>query len=62
MRNEGRRSDVHVLNVKKEDYVVGRGEFIGEAEQVTAAGNTGTAWRPSSREDVLSEAVAVFPD
>ena len=43
MRDEGRRSAVQVLNVSNEDYVVGRGEFFGEAEQVTAAGNTGTA-------------------
>ena len=62
MRDEGRRSVVHVLNVSKKDYVVGRGKFFGEAEQVTVAGNTGTAWKPSSREDVLSEAVAVFPE
>ena len=40
----------------------GRGELFGESEQATAAGNTGMAWRPSSREDVLSEAVAVFPE
>ena len=60
MREEGRRSNVQVLNVSKKDYVVGRGELFGDAEHVTAAGDRGMAWRPFSREDILSEAVAVF--
>ena len=30
MRDEGRRSDVQVMNVSKEDFVLSRGEFIGK--------------------------------
>ena len=45
MRDEERRSAVQVMNVSKKDFVLGRREFIGEAEQVTAADNEGTAWR-----------------
>ena len=47
MRDEGWRSTVQLMNVSKEDFVLGRGEFIGEVEQVTVADNEGTAWRPS---------------
>ena len=32
MRDEGQRSTVQVMNMSKEDFVLGRGEFIGEAE------------------------------
>ena len=39
MRVEGRRSAVQVINMNQEDFVIGRGEFIGEAEQVAAADN-----------------------
>ena len=31
MRDEGWRSAVQVMNVSKEDFVLGRGKFIGEA-------------------------------
>ena len=61
MRDEGRRSAVQVMIVSKEDFFLGRGEFIGETEQVTAADNEGTAWRPSDGEDVFEEEAAVPP-
>ena len=61
MRDEGRCSAVQVINVSQEDFVLGRGEFIEEAEQVTAAGNERTAWRPSEGEDVDEEEAAVPP-
>ena len=35
MRDEGRRSAIQVMNVSDDDFVLRRGEFIGEAEQVT---------------------------
>ena len=60
-RDEGRRSIVQVINVSQEDVVLGRGEFIGEAGQVTAADDEGTAWRPSEGEDVVEEEAAVPP-
>ena len=41
MRDDGRRSAIQVMNVSEEDFVLRRGEFIGEAEQVTAADNEG---------------------
>ena len=59
MRDEGRRSAIQVISVSQEDFVLGRGEFIGEAEQVTAADNEGTAWRPFEGEDVDEEEAAV---
>ena len=62
MRDDGRRSAVHVINVSQEDFVLGQGEFIGEAEQVTAADNEGTAWRPSEGEDVDEKEAAVSPE
>ena len=61
MRDEGRRSAVQVMNVSMEDFVPVRGEFFGEAEQVTAADNEETAWRPSEGEDVVEEEAAVLP-
>ena len=42
MRDGGRRSAVQVMNLSKEDFVLGQGAFTGEAEQVTAADNEGT--------------------
>ena len=36
MRDEGRRSTVQVMKLGEKDFVLRRGEFIGEAEQVTA--------------------------
>ena len=50
------------MNVSKEDFVLGRGEFIGEAEQVTAADNEKMASRPSEGEDVDEEEAAVPPE
>ena len=46
------------MNVSEDDFVLRRGEVIGEAEQVTAANNKETALRPSGREEVFSEAAA----
>ena len=43
MRDEGRRSAIQVMNASEEDFVLHRGEFIGEAEKVTAADNEATA-------------------
>ena len=61
MRDEGRRSAVQVINVSQEDFILGRGEFIGEIEQVTVADNEGTAWRPSEGEVVDEEEAVVLP-
>ena len=61
MRDKGRRSAVQVMNMSTEDFVLGRGEFVGEAEQVTAADNEETAWRPSEGENVVEEEAAVPP-
>ena len=60
MRDEGRRSAIQVMNVSEDDFVLRRGEFIDEAEQVTAADNEEAALRPSGGEEVFSEA-AVTP-
>ena len=57
MRHKGRRSAVQVINVSQEDFVLGRGEFIRAVEQVTAADNEGTDWRPFEGEDVDEAAV-----
>ena len=45
MRDEGRRSAIQVMNVSEDDFVLRRSEFIGEAEQVTAAVNEEAALR-----------------
>ena len=59
MKYEGWRSAIQVMNVSKEDFILGRAEFIGEAEQIAAADNEGTAWRSSNGEDVVEEEAAV---
>ena len=61
MRDEERRSTVQAMNVSEENFLLGRGEFIGEAEQITVADNEETAWRPSEGEDVVEEEAAVPP-
>ena len=58
MRDDGRRSAIQVMNMSEDDFVLGRGEFIGEAEQVTAADNEEAALRSSEGEEVFSEAAA----
>ena len=58
MRDEGRRSTIQVMNVSEEDFVLHRGEFIGEAEQVTVVDNEGEALKPAGGEKVFSEAAA----
>ena len=50
---------VHVMNVGEKEFVLRRGEFIGEAEQGTAEDDEGTALRSSELEGVLSEEAAV---
>ena len=55
MRDEGSRLAVQVINMGEKDFDLRRGEFIGEAEQVTAADDVGAALRRSEGEDVFSE-------
>ena len=58
MRDEGRRSAIQVMNMSEVDFLQRRGEFIGEAEQVTAAVDEGTPSRPTKGEEVPSPDVA----
>ena len=58
MRDERRRSAIQVMNVSENDFVLRRGEFICEAEQVTAADNEEAALRTSGGEEIFSEAAA----
>ena len=59
MQDEGRCSSVQVMNVGEKDFVLRRGEFIGEAEQITAVDDEGAALRPFEGEGVFSEEAAI---
>ena len=52
MRDEGRRSAIKVMNMREVDFLLRRGEFIGQAEQVTAAVDEGTPSTPTKGEKV----------
>ena len=54
MRDEGRRSAIQVMNTSEVDFLRRRGEFIGEAEQVTAVVDEETPSRPTKGEEVPS--------
>ena len=51
MQDEGRSLAVQVMNVGEKDFVLHRGNFIDEAEQVTAADDDGAALRQSEGEN-----------
>ena len=57
MRDEGRRSAVQVMNVGNCDFVLRHGDFIGEAEQVTAVEERAPK-SPDGQEVVSEEAAA----
>ena len=59
MRDEGRRWAVQVMKVGEKDFVLRRGEFIGEDEQVTSSDDEGAVLRLSEVEGVFSEEAAV---
>ena len=54
MRDEGCRSAIQVMNMTEVDFLLRRREFIGEAEQVTAAVDEGTPSRLTKGEEVPS--------
>ena len=62
MRYEGRRWAVQVMSVGEKDFVIQQGEFIGEAEPVTAVDNGERIAKPPVGADVLSEETEVWTE
>ena len=59
MRDEGRRSEIQVMNVGEKDLFLRHVEFMGKkAKRVTTAKNEEAASRPLEGEEVFSEETA----